>query len=287
MADLESFFAKKDRKKKNKKAEILPEDLLKKIELAQKEESVEADTQGLVDNGYDSNGDQPQKVSTSVTNSSKQTHEDDEWDEFEGEKEVDISNLKIQNLGEMEKERQEVEDQEELQKAVEESKSTMKWNIARKEESSDDEQPDEKTDEVGTRSNDQDKSSAADNNNKEEAKTEAPAASQAKRYIPPALRNQGLGMSQDIRSMPASGGPMLEKTSLKRNPMKNQKIDVNSTDQFPSLGMAVQSSGGRSLGPDSSFTSVRKGARSGQESTADQQGLSTSNKFAVLKSNRT
>ena len=47
-----------------------------------------------------------------------------------------------------EKERQEVEDQEELQKAVEESKSTMKWNITRKEESSDDEdEPEEKPEE--------------------------------------------------------------------------------------------------------------------------------------------
>lgn len=87
--------------------------------------------------------------------------------------------------------------------------------------------------------------------------------------------------------MSAASGPVLERASIKRNTLKNQKIDVNSTDQFPSLGMAVQNPGGRALGPDSSFTSVRKGARNMQESTSDQQGLSTSNKFSVLKSNRT
>lgn len=283
MADLESFFAKKDKKKKSKKVEIVPDELLKKIEL---------DTHGLIDIGYDSTGDQPQKVQTSSSNAHK---DDEEWDEFEREKEIDLSSLKIQNLGEMEKERQEVEDQEEMQKAVEESKSTMKWKIKRKEESSDDEEDEveETPAQPAAESGDQSTTTAAaaaaannnNNNNQEEAKAPETAPPAKQKYIPPALRGV---TSQDIRSTPASG-IVLDKISTKRTTGRYQQIDVNSTDQFPSLGMAVQNAANSknyagAQDTSGTFTSVRRGARNMQESTPDQKGLSTSNKYSVLKS---
>lgn len=282
---MESFFAKKDKKKRSKKETFTPDDLLKKIEL---------DNRVLHDNGYDSNGDVPQKVALTLPAS---INDEGEWDEPETDKEVDMSLLKMQNLVEKEKERQEVEEQEELQKAVEESKTTMKWNIAKKEESSDDEE-DEKVSEEKQENNNrqttgqnQDTANGTRENQNGETATTAAAeqtstAPEKSKYIPPAMRNAMA--SQDVRAPTGASGISLEKMSLKR-PGHNQKIDVSSVDQFPSLGMAVQKnaswgpSGGQMSGP--SFTSVRKGGR-GSNDTGGDGALSTSNKYQMLQGSR-
>ncbi|OQR68014.1 hypothetical protein BIW11_13175 [Tropilaelaps mercedesae] len=254
MADLQSFFAKKDKKKKSKKPETFtPDDLMKKIE-----------------------------------------QDDEEWNEFETDKEIDLSTLKIQNLGEKEKERQEENDQESLKKAVEESKSTMKWNIPQGESSEEDEDnlPEEEIHKAKNEAAGEANGIAGEKDAQQPAATDASeikstSTSNEGKYIAPALRRDGPPLG--------AFGPSLAPMSMKRTGHQNKNLDVNSIDQFPSLGATVQTAGGAwgsgsgVAGQDGAgaFTSVRKGAR-GPTEGPDQSGLSTSNKFSMLKGqNRT
>lgn len=196
-----------------------------------------------------------------------------------------------------EKERQDENDQESLKKAVEESKSTMKWNIPQ-EESSDEEdnqQDGKKSDEKeGTKKEANGTSGYKDTeqqtaNNANDSKSNV--ASSEGKYIPPAMR----AIFERTSGPPstASGGPNLAPLTIKRGGNQNRNLDVNSIDQFPSLGATVQSAGAWGSGAGAqqdgagAFTSVRKGAR-GTTEGQDQNALSTSNKYAMLKNqNRT
>ncbi|KAH7951654.1 hypothetical protein HPB52_011050 [Rhipicephalus sanguineus] len=117
MADssLDQFFAKKDKNKKKTKGKVTSEQIAKKM--ADSGESAEKTLKKDKDKQENSSG----KLSVTIPSLAQG---EDEWNDFEEEKEVDYSGLRIQALTIAEKEKEEEAAREQLDEDEPEPKET-------------------------------------------------------------------------------------------------------------------------------------------------------------------
>jgi len=254
MADLDDFFAKKDKKKKGTKkfSKANVDELAKNLEETDKKEQKQADTQTFA---------------TSQSNSEEKTNEqkekkaegEDEWDDYH-ENKKDYTGLKIENL-KVEEEVEEEEEEEEEMNEDGEMVSVKKgesgpWNKKSGSKNNSTDLPDEKIPEPAP----------------------APTAnSKSGGYVPPHLRGGNAGSAP------------IERRPMARGRVKNAP-DINSEVYFPSLSSgaddaAPKGAWGKKLsGKDEGhFEEVRE--RQGQshsKQSSEAPKLSLGNKFDLL-----
>lgn len=266
MADssLDQFFAKKDKSKKKTKGMATTDQAGKKTEDSggkNSDKSVKKDREKQ-DN---STGKVP-----SVIASLEQG--DEEWNDFEEEKEVDYSGLRIQALtiAEKEKEEQELRDQQDedgedgCPSSGDQQSGPWKMAAASAQQGqvSSPPEPEPEPEVPPPRIEPEPK--------------EAPKSGQPKAaYVPPHLRSGG--------SRSTTSGP----SAARRLAGGRQTYDFTSEDQFPTLGAAVETPrwGPARQGPDApdrSFTSVKHGLRNREDPSQQHIQLDLENKYSAL-----
>jgi len=259
MADLDDFFAKKDKKKKGKKGskfakantDILAQNL---IENEKKEEESEKKASVM--------------LATSEANragaANDKTGAEEEWKDYEEDKK-DFSNLKIETLRvdsdneENEEEEHEINEETGEKVRIKKGDSAGPWNkvagTGAKEESSPD--------------NDNDQNPAPVKKDEEPAVRKAPG-----KYVPPSLRGAGSTAGDTDRRGPP-GGRM-------RNP-KNAP-DLNAIN-FPSLSDSAGIRDGSSVprhSEERDFETARGGGNQ-QSRAVEAPKLSLDNKYSALR----
>lgn len=222
MADLDDFFAKKDRKKTKGKKFATPDELVKKLEDTTKKNEVKPrkEPQSLL---------QSTQSDGVEIESGEQSHaaatEEDEWKEFEEEERKDYTGLKIQNL--------QLNDDD-------------YYSGSDGDGGDGDGDGDDK--EGAWKKLSGDKGGSAESKSKSNADSEASAkksglaASSTGRYVSPALRQQQSSLLAPVR---------LKKDALP---------DINNQEYFPTLGDAKKEEL-RKKKNEPAFEEVRQGAR--------------------------
>lgn len=263
MADssLDQFFAKKDKSKKKTKGMATTDQMGKKPEDAGKnaDKTVKKDKEKQ----ENSTGKVP-----SVIPSLEQG--DEEWNDFEEEKEVDYSGLRIQALTIAEKEKEEEalrEQQDEdgedgYPSSGDQQSGPWKMQAAAAQQAPPPPEPEPEPEVPPPRIEPEPK--------------EPPKSGPVKAaYVPPHLRSGG------TRS--TAGGP----SAARRLGGGRQTYDFTSEDQFPTLGAAVETPrwGPARQGPeapDRSFTSVKHGLRNREDPSQQHIQLDLENKYSAL-----
>lgn len=256
MADLDDFFAKKDKKKKTKKfSKANVDELAKNLEETDKKEQRQADTGTLATSQANSEENDPEKK--------KKVEAEDDWDDYH-ENKKDYTGLKIENL-KVEEEVEEEEEEEEQMNEDGEMVSVKKgesgpWNKKSGSKNNSTDIPDEKEKEPTP------------------ATIQLPGVNKQGGYVPPHLRGGNTAATTERRPMA-------------RNRVKNAP-DINSEVYFPSLSAGTDDAGpkgawGKKLSGrnEGQFEEVRE--RQGQShnnrsSASDQPKLSLGNKFDLL-----
>lgn len=275
MADLDDFFAKKDKKKKGKKAGFSKANtdvLAKKLESADlKELTAEGEKSKVLATSEAS------KLALEGTETAEVTaidKLDDEW--VQVEKEKDYSDLKIGNLALEEKKEDSKEDKEEK------DEDKNKDNLDDSKEQDDDDDDEE------SRSKKKDQSiwanKLAAGSDAPEAvvvvvKKEEPAAPAAPAgavvggsYVPPHMRGS---------SSAAAAGP----AAAARPRRTKAAPEINSEVHFPSLGGEAPAGGDHNEDRANSrdFEQVRSGGSANTSNSVANQRVATSNRFATLR----
>lgn len=265
MADLDDFFAKKDKKKKGKKAfskantEVLAKNL---EENDKKEQQAEEKADASVQRGLRPVENQEGAIKEEV----------EEWKEYEDTK-LDYTNLKIDTL-KIDEDPDPNDDGDETNEdgeKVKKSKAGGPWSSLVASDSLDKpNENEEKTPEPVS---------------KEETPEPAPAPATKSSYVPPHLRNvSAASANQDARSGvgPTVGGP--------RGPRRSKHApDINNEVYFPSLSAAMGTDDpayrGQQSNSNRGFEEVKSGGnQSSYNSRASEAPkLSLDNKFAALR----
>jgi len=266
MADLDDFFAKKDKKKKGKKAfskantEVLAKNL---EENDRKEQQAEEKANDVIQRG-------PRVIE----NQPGMTHEEaDEWKEYEDTK-LDYTNLKIDTLkiDEDPDPNDDGDDVNEDGEKVKKSKEGGPWSKLVASDSLDKPSDnEEKTPEPVP---------------KEETPEPAPSAVAATKssYVPPHLRNASSASANPV----GGGGPTIGGPRGPRRP--KHAPDISSEVYFPSLSaaMGTDDPAYRGTGQSNSnrgFEEVKSGGSQSSYNSraAEAPKLSLDNKFAALR----
>jgi len=254
MADLDDFFAKKDKKKKTKKfSKANVDELAKNLEETDKKEQRQADKfEPLATSAALNNEEKNQEKE-------KKVEAEDDWDDYH-ENKKDYTGLKIENL-KVEEEVEEEEEEEEQMNEDGEMVSVKKsesgpWNKKSGSKNNSTDIPDEKI--------------------PEPSPAPLPGVNKSGGYVPPHLRGGNA-------SAPAERRPMA------RNRVKNAP-DINSEVYFPSLSSgtddaAPKGAWGKKLSGrnEGQFEEVRE--RQGQSHnnrSSEAPKLSLGNKFDLL-----
>ncbi|KAG0425228.1 hypothetical protein HPB47_027585 [Ixodes persulcatus] len=266
MADssLDQFFAKKDKSKKKTKGMATTDPMGKKTEEAGKnsDKSAKKDREKQ----ENSTGKVP-----SVIASLEQA--DEEWNDFEEEKEVDYSGLRIQALTITEKEKEEeaLRDQQDedgedgCPSSGDQQSGPWKMSAAAAQQA------------LAAAQAEPEPEPEVPPPRIEPEPKEAPKAGQPKAaYVPPHLRSGGGSRS-------TAGGS----SAARRLGGGRQTYDFTSEDQFPTLGAAVETPrwGPARQGPevpDRSFTSVKHGLRNREDPSQQHIQLDLENKYSAL-----
>ncbi|XP_043197619.1 protein CDV3 homolog [Amphibalanus amphitrite] len=263
MADLEGFFAKKD-KKKSKPKKFVPEEMAQKLEEAEQKQKEKERREELERERM-----REEQLAKDDPNHKKEPV--DEWQEEE-EVQVDLSALNIKDLPQQEEEREgagQALDADGNPTAAQ----TGVWN---------------RNKDKGTR----DSSPEPEPEPVKPAAPVAPAPEPPKTggggYVPPHRRNLPPGSEP----APSSGGLQPIRLSATRSWHSKKAPDISSDEAFPTLGSAVeetargawgQRGGARAGGQD--FQRVRHGNTTSQESRSQAPKLSLGNQFDALQSN--
>lgn len=259
MADssLDQFFAKKDKSKKSKtKGKITSEQIAKKIQ-----------------------EDPGKKVERNLKKEKERTEnstgkEDEEWKDFEEEKERDYSGLRIQTLTLTEKEKEE-EGGKEGQLEDENGDSPCQgeqpsgpWKLQATAAAA-------AAAAMGPPAQLPPPLQPEPEPMQPEPEPKETKPSQPQAYRPPHLRNTSGRMTT---TSPSSGGG-----SVVGRRSNRAAYDFTSEEQFPSLGAAVDVSKGRqSEVVDRSFTSVKHGLRNREDPSQQHLKLDLENKYSAL-----
>lgn len=270
MADLDDFFAKKDKKKKGKKAfskantEVLAKNL---EENDRKEQQAEEKATDVIQRGSRPIEDQ----------AGTKENEAEEWAEYE-EKKLDYTNLKIDTL-KLDEEPEPNEDGDDVNEdgeKVKKSKEGGPWSKLVASDSLDKDEDEEKTPEPAPK--------------EETPQPVLPAGAVTKSsYVPPHLRSStGARSVRGPESMdgpqtgPTSGGP--------RGPRRPKHApDISNEVYFPSLSAAMGTDDpaykAGQANSNRGFEEVKSGAsQSSYNSKANEAPkLATNNKFAALR----
>lgn len=269
MADLDDFFAKKDKKKKGKKAfskantEVLAKNL---EENDRKEQQAEEKATDIIQRGSRPIEDQ----------AGTKENEAEEWAEYE-EKKLDYTNLKIDTL-KLDEEPEPNEDGDDVNEdgeKVKKSKEGGPWSKLVASDSLDKDEDEEKTPEPAPK--------------EETPQPVLPAGAVTKSsYVPPHLRNSSARSVRGPESMdgpqtgPTSGGP--------RGPRRPKHApDISNEVYFPSLSAAMGTDDPAyktgQANSNRGFEEVKSGAsQSSYNSKANEAPkLATNNKFAALR----
>lgn len=253
MADssLDQFFAKKDKSKKKAKGKVTSEQIAKKMEDSGKtaEKTVKKDK----DKQENSSG----KLSVTIPSLAQA---EEEWNDFEEEKEVDYSGLRIQALTIAEKEKEEEaareqqdEDGEDSQQAGDQQSGP--WKVQQ-----------------------QQQAAAA------QQRPPSPPAEPEPQAPPPKTEPEPKEPTRSAYRPPhlRSGAAMRSTTSQgPRRPVR-ENYDFTSEEQFPTLGAAVDAKAPRPEYADHSFTSVKHGLRNREDPTHHHLQLDLENKYSAL-----
>lgn len=253
MADLDDFFAKKDKKKKAKKFVTANTDVLatKLEESALKEREAEMKATSAA-----------MSIGESTLSIEANTEgKDDEWKEYE-ERKKDYSGLKIESLKiDNDKDSNSGDDDGELDENGEKMRGKRHdggpWN---------------KGSNSGAKSDDNDSPSATPEPNLPEA---PPTGVQKSAYVPPHLRAGASAPSPSVSSAP--------KGQQRRN---KQAPDISNEFNFPSLAAAAADTPAKATERErdgASFERVRSGGGV-QHSKAETPKLTLDNKYAALGS---
>uniref|UniRef100_A0A1E1XB48 Protein CDV3 homolog n=1 Tax=Amblyomma aureolatum TaxID=187763 RepID=A0A1E1XB48_9ACAR len=249
MADssLDQFFAKKDKSKKKTKGKMTSEQIAKKMEDSGK--STEKSLKKDKDKQENSSG----KLSVTIPSLAQG---EEEWNDFEEEKEVDYSGLRIQALTIAEKEKEEEaareqqdEDGEDSQQAGDQQSGPWKVQQAPPAAAPPSPPPDPEPQAPPP----------------PEPEPKEPTRST---YRPPHLRSGAV-----LRSTAAQGS---------RRPARRENYDFTSEEQFPTLGAAIDAKAPRREYADHSFTSVKHGLRNREDPTQHHLQLDLENKYSAL-----
>lgn len=270
MADLDDFFAKKDKKKKGKKAfskantEVLAKNL---EENDRKEQQAEEKATDVIQRGSRPIEDQ----------AGTKENEAEEWAEYE-EKKTDYTNLKIDTL-KLDEEPDPNDDGDDVNEdgeKVKKSKEGGPWSKLVASDSLDKDEDDEKTPEPAPK--------------EETPQPVLPAGAVTKSsYVPPHLRNSSGARS--VRGPESMDGPQTGPTSGgPRGPRRPKHApDISNEVYFPSLSAAMGTDDpaykAGQANSNRGFEEVKSGAsQSSYNSKANEAPkLSTNNKFAALR----
>ncbi|XP_077562206.1 protein CDV3 homolog A-like [Haemaphysalis longicornis] len=255
MADssLDQFFAKKDKSKKKAKGKVTSEQIAKKMEDSGKpaEKTVKKDK----DKQENSSG----KLSITIPSLAQA---EEEWNDFEEEKEVDYSGLRIQALTIAEKEKEEEaareqqdEDGEDSQQAGDQQSGP--WKVQQQQQQA---------------------AAAA------QQRPPSPPAEPEPQAPPPKTEPEPKEPTRSTYRPPhlRSGAAMRTGTSQgPRRPVR-ENYDFTSEEQFPTLGAAVDAKAPRPEYADHSFTSVKHGLRNREDPTHHHLQLDLENKYSAL-----
>lgn len=256
MADLDDFFAKKDKKKKGTKkfSKGNVDEMAKNLEETDKKEQKQADKYEPTATTHAVGEENPQEKE-------KKVEAEDEWDDYH-ENKKDYTGLKIENLKVEEEVEEESDDEEEMNEDGEmvsvKKGETGPWNKK-----------------SGSKNNSTD---LPDDEIPKPSQAPASAGSKSGGYVPPHLRGGNAGSAP------------IERRSMARNRMKNAP-DINSEVYFPSLTAGTDDDGpkgawGKKLSGknEGQFEEVRE--RQGQFhnkiSSSEAPKLSLGNKFDLL-----
>jgi len=268
MSDLDSFFAKKDKKKKSKKgfSKANTDVLAKNLEEQDRKEA-KADEKTAV------------PLATSEANRAQAANlqqdkaaAEEEWKDYDDEKK-DYSNLKIEALKvESEEENQEEEEHEineEGEKVPIKKADGGPWNRVQGESAS--------SQSAGEVDQDSDRKREVAKAELESSTGSAPKGSVVGgSYVPPHMRGSGGSSSSPATIVPTRGGPRRTKHAP----------DIQSEIYFPSLSSAVGSSDGRGKATDErDFEEVKTSGGNQHHSSraAEAPRLALDNKFAALR----
>jgi hypothetical protein len=246
MADssLDDFFAKKDKSKKSKKKNLTTDEIAKKLEESgKKSEKLRKNIK--------------EKTNQTVLNTNTSEQEDEEWNDFEEEREKDYSGLRIQTLTIKDKEEEFREQQ--MQDIDEENKKESQsgpWKLS--------------TPSSGSTPNEEEKTSE-DVVNEIVSGVSVVSSGQTQgsgKYVPPHLRN----VPQTQTTLTPTS-----LSSTKRSKAGAPKIA--DTTEFPSLGTPTESSE-----DIKGFQTVKHGNRDICDRSSTQVELN--NKYGLLNTNK-
>nr|XP_037278644.1 protein CDV3 homolog [Rhipicephalus microplus] len=256
MADssLDQFFAKKDKNKKKTKGKVTSEQIAKKM--ADSGESAEKTVKKDKEKQENTSG----KLSVTIPSLAQG---EDEWNDFEEEKEVDYSGLRIQALTIAEKEKEEEaareqldEDGEDCQQAGDQQSGP--WKVQQQQQQQQAaaaEQPSTPPPEPEPQA--------------PPPKTEPEPKETRGAYRPPHLRS---GAAAAARTLPHRG-PVDLCAKITTSPAKSS---------FPTLGAAIDTKAPRREYADHSFTSVKHGLRNREDPSQHHLQLDLENKYSAL-----
>lgn len=269
MADLDDFFAKKDKKKKGKKAfskantEVLAKNL---EENDRKEQQAEEKATDVIQRGSRPIEDQ----------AGTKENEAEEWAEYE-EKKLDYTNLKIDTL-KLDEEPDPNDDGDDVNEdgeKVKKSKEGGPWSKLVASDSLDKDEEDEKTPEPAPK--------------EETPQPVLPAGAVTKSsYVPPHLRNSS---ARSVRGPESMDGPQVGPTPGGPRGTRRPKHapDISNEVYFPSLSAAMGTDDPAyktgQANSNRGFEEVKSGAsQSSYNSKANEAPkLATNNKFAALR----
>ncbi|KAH6931655.1 hypothetical protein HPB50_026434 [Hyalomma asiaticum] len=256
MADssLDQFFAKKDKNKKKTKGKVTSEQIAKKM--ADSGESAEKTVKKDKEKQENSSG----KLSITIPSLAQG---EEEWNDFEEEKEVDYSGLRIQALTIAEKEKEEEAAREQLDEDGEDcqqsgDQQSGPWKVQQQQQqqqAATAEQPSTPPPEPEPQA--------------PPPKTEPEPKETRGAYRPPHLRSA------------ATAAARTPGTQGSRRPVR-QNYDFTSEEQFPTLGAAIDTKAPRREYADHSFTSVKHGLRNREDPTQHHLQLDLENKYSAL-----
>jgi len=238
MADsLDDFFAKKDKNKKTKKKNVTTDDIAKKLEDTGKR----SDKMRKIKDKTNTNA--------LITNINEQ--EDEEWNDFEEEREKDYSGLRIQTLTIKDKEEELREQQmQDMEEEKQKESASGPWKVSGAADDSDAEGGDEETAPETT-----------------SAVTVTPSGAQPTKYVPPHLRNQ---------QMQTSISPIALNSTRKP---KSGAPKIGDVLEFPSLGA------NESVEDTKGFQTVRHGSNR-DRIERNSPNVTLDNKYGLLTNNK-
>merc|ERR1712156_316353 len=260
MADLDDFFAKKDKKKKTKKGfskantEVLAKNL---EENDRKEQQAEEKANDVV------------QRKGPVENQASKESEADEWKEYEDTK-LDYTNLKIDTLklDEDPDPNDDGDDVNEDGEKVKKSKEGGPWSKL-------------------VASDSLDKPSEIEEETPEPV---APAAVTKSSYVPPHLRNASSASANPVGGGSAPGGPAGGPAGVRGPRRPKHAPDISSEVYFPSLSAAMGTDdpaykGSGQSNSNRGFEEVKSGGSQSSYTSraAEAPKLSLDNKFAALR----